>query len=198
MIYLITPHHYASHFQELEEMYKLRCDYFHKYLNWNVNIENEMEKDGYDERHAYYLIYKDPQGIIKGCLRLIEMIKESMFESSFDFLLPNLKDFKKPGYWEISRLAIDPKCTPEETKKIFTSLVIALNHFGLYKSPVKTYLALSYPITIAFAKSLDVPIEIIKEGIIKNEPVVVSVFSPNIENHKKLLEQFDVSLVGFN
>jgi len=198
VIYLITPQNYSSHSQDLEEMYKLRYDYFYKHLKWQVNVENEREKDKYDEKDAYYLIYKDSHGIIKGCARLIEMSKEVMFDSSFDFLLSNLANFKKSGYWEISRLAIDLKCTTEENKRVFTSLVIALNHFGLYTPPIKTYLALSYPSSVDFAKSLGVPIRIIKKNIIKNEPVVVSIFTPDTENHKKLLQQLDVSLLGFN
>lgn len=198
MICLISPLDYAANLHDLQEMYKLRCNYFYNHLKWDVKIQNEMEKDEYDELYTYYIIYKNQHGIIKGCVRLIEMINECMFDGPFDFLLDNLESFKKPGYWEISRFAIDPKCGEEEFKEIFTSLITALSHFGLQDRPIKTYLALSYPISVELAKNLGIQAKIIKEDTIKNETVIVSFFTPDVETHKMLLQKFDISVMGSN
>lgn len=177
-------------------MYKLRYDYFYKNLQWNVKTHDEMEKDEYDNNDAYYFIYKDQNGIVRGCLRLIEMTKECMFDGPFNFLLSNLESFKKPGNWEISRLAIDPNCKEKEFKEIFTHLVMALGHFGLKSNPHKTYLALSHPILVELAKALGISLHIIKEDNIENRSVLVSSYTPDSESHEKLRQKLS-STSGF-
>lgn len=189
LLYLISPHNYDDRLQDLEEIYRLRYRFFYKHLKWNVKTQDGMEKDEYDTPNAYYFIYKDQEGSLKGCLRLIEMTNECMFDGPFDFLLPNLKDFKKPGYWEISRLAIDPNCSEKEFKEIFTYLIMALGHFGLKSDTPKTYLTLSYPTSVELAKNLGISIKTIKEDRIDNKPVAVSVYTPDLKSHKKLMQK---------
>lgn len=193
MIYLIGPRDHGEHVQDIEAMYKLRYEYFYKNLKWKVKIHQGMEKDEYDARNPHYVIYKDQSNIVKGCARLIEMTNGSMFECSFDFLLPNLESFKKPGIWEISRFAIATECDEEETEQIFLSLIAALSHFGLKDGIPKTYLTLSYPASIELAEKLGIPVKVIKKGKINNEPVVTLVYKPEPKNHEELLQKLSVN-----
>ena len=107
MLYLIDPDNYHLHQNDLEQMYRLRHTVFFDKMKWQVSSIHGMEKDQYDEKNAYYLIYKDSHGIIRGCVRFIEMIHDCMFDDPFKHLLPNIEDYKKPRYWELSRLAVD-------------------------------------------------------------------------------------------
>jgi len=190
VLYLIGPHNFGDHLQDLEEMYRLRHHFFYKNLKWDVKTHGGMEKDEYDQLNSYYVIYKDQNSIIKGCLRLIEMTKECMFDGPFRFLLPDtLASFKKPGYWEVSRLAIDTMCNEEEFKEILTYLITSLSYFSLKGKIPKTYLALSYPTFVELAKSLGVPIQIIEEDRIDNKPVSVSIYAPDSSSHEKLKQR---------
>jgi N-acyl-L-homoserine lactone synthetase len=189
LLCLIGPHNYESHVQDINETYKLRYDYFYKNLKWNVKTHDGLEKDEYDTSNAYYFIYKDQEGSLKGCLRLIEMTKECMFDDPFNFLLPNLESFKKSGYWEISRLAIDPNSNETEFKEIFTNLIVALSHFGLKNNTPKTYLALSHPTSVELAKSLGILVKLINEDSIENRSVIVSAYTPDFESHEKLMQK---------
>jgi acyl homoserine lactone synthase len=190
MLYLIKPDNYSFHRQDLDEMYKLRYRVFCKELKWEVKTHNGMEKDEFDQLNSYYVIYKDQDSIIKGCLRLIEMTKECMFDGPFRFLLPDtLASFKKPGYWEVSRLAIDTMYNEEEFKEIFTYLIASLSYFSLKSKTPKTYLALSYPTFVELAKSLGISIQIIEEDRIDNKPVSVSIYVPDFTSHEKLTQR---------
>jgi len=189
LLYLISPHNYDDHLQDLEEIYRLRYRFFYKSLKWDVKTHDGKEKDEYDNSNAYYIIYKAHEGV-KGCLRLIEMTNECMFDGPFDFLLTDtLDNFKKSGCWEISRLAIDTECNEEEFRNIFTYLIVALSHFSLKSDTPKTYLTLSYPTSVELAKNLGISIKIIKEDRIDNKPVAVSVYTPGLKSHRKLMQK---------
>ena len=83
MLYLIDPDNYHLHKNDLNEMYQLRHRVFFEQMKWHVSSENGMEKDEYDEQDMYYLIYKDDQGIVRGCVRFIEMTHTCMFDGPF-------------------------------------------------------------------------------------------------------------------
>lgn len=87
MIIFIEPSTYHVYRQELEGVYRLRHQVFYEKLKWQVNSQNGLEKDEYDESNTYYLVYKDPEGKIRGCQRYIEMCHNCMFDGPFSFML---------------------------------------------------------------------------------------------------------------
>ena len=157
MLYLIDPDNYHLHKEDLDNMYRLRHKVFFEKMNWQVSSENGMEKDAYDENNMYYLIYKDTKGIIRGCVRFIEMTNNCMFDGPFKFALPNLNDFKKPRYWELSRLAVDynydDQYTYEMSQHISLNLISGYLYFGLELEQIECTLTVSYPNTLELYKS---------------------------------------------
>lgn len=148
MLYLIEPDTYDEYREDLDNMYRFRHKVFFDKLNWDVNSEDGMEKDQYDEKETYYLIYKDEKGIVRGCVRFIEMVNECMFDDPFKDMLPNVHEFKRPGYWEVSRFAIDTKSDDNYKSYMQTNitkmLITGVIEFGLISKKVECYLATSY------------------------------------------------------
>jgi N-acyl-L-homoserine lactone synthetase len=157
MLYLIDPDNYHLHKEDLDNMYRLRHKVFFEKMNWQVSSKNGMEKDEYDENDMYYLIYKDEKGIIRGCVRFIEMTNNCMFDGPFKFALPNVEDFKKPRYWELSRLAVDcdydDTYTTEMSQHISLNLISGYLYFGLELEQIECTLTISYPQTLELYKS---------------------------------------------
>ncbi len=192
MLYLIDPSNYACHRQDLHNMYRLRDRVFRQSLNWDVKSEDGMEKDEYDEKDAYYIVYKDKQGVIRGCHRLIEMTNRCMFDGPFKFVLPNFKEFKRPGYWEVSRFAVDynfdENYTRKDAQKVFLALIAANIHFGLEVAKVEAFLCITYP---AFGKRIaqsGLVLSSLKNCTINNESIVISAYSPLRFSYEKLLK----------
>ena len=153
MLHLIKPNNYNLYRKDLDNMYRLRHRVFCTKLKWDVNGHDGMEKDQYDEKNAYYLIYKDEHGIIVGCVRFIEMIHDCMFDGPFKHVLSDVSEFKRHGYWETSRFAVDTGSTgyykSYGQRNVTKMLLAGLIQFGLNSKKVECYLALSY---LAFKK----------------------------------------------
>jgi N-acyl-L-homoserine lactone synthetase len=192
MLYLIDPSNYACHRQDLDNMYRLRDKVFLQKLNWDVKSQNGMEKDEYDEKDAYYIIYKDEQGVIRGCQRFIEMTNQCMFDGPFRFLLSNISDFKRPGYWEVSRFAVDyeysENYTQEDARKVFRSLLATEMHFGLEVAKVEAFLCITSPTFGKLVALNGLVMAPLKSCSINNDPIVVSAYSPLRFSYEKLLK----------
>lgn len=195
MIYLVTPENYSLHRADLDAMYRLRHKVFFEKLSWQVQSHEGMEKDEYDEHNTYYLIYKDKNNIIRGCQRYISMIHSCMFDGPFSFILPNLKDFKKPEYWEASRMAVDYDCVGDYTKlhavSVCREILAASTYFGL-KQKIKSFLTLSYPAP-ARILSQHFSTSLVARSTINNEEILVTSYPPLEESYKKLVEKLNLS-----
>lgn len=183
MLVLIDPKNYHLHRNDLDDIYRLRHKVFFEKMKWTVDSSNGMERDTYDENNMFYLIYKDIDGIIRGCVRFIEMTNECMFDGPFKFALPDLNNFKRPGYWELSRLAIDSDYsktyTVEIAKKISLNLISGYLYFATEIEEIQCTLSVAYPKTLEFHKVNGLLISEINKVMIneeKGEEIIVSSF----------------------
>lgn len=192
MLYLIEPTDYDMYRDDLDSMYRLRYKVFFEKKNWKVNHQNNIEKDEYDENNTYYLIYKDAKGIVRGCIRFIEMIHPCMFDTCFSEALPDLHEFKRPGYWETSRFAVDT--TLDENYLLETQGVVSKNimyglmKFGLESKKVETYITLTYPSVKRLIKKNGLYTYDIKETIFHGEKISIFAFPPMTYSAEKLIK----------
>lgn len=193
MLYLIKPDTYNLHRDDLDEMYKLRYKVFSKELQWNVKTHNNMEKDEFDEKNAYYIIAKDEKGIIRGCQRLIQMTNPCMLDGPFSSFLTNLKDFKQPGYWETSRFAVDHAhdelYSAKDSKRLVPTLLAGVMEFGLQIEKVECFITLSFPSVAKLASLYGLLLAPLKQSEIEGESVVVSGYPPLNVSYKRLLRR---------
>ncbi len=194
MVYLITPNEYSTHRDDLDAMYRLRHKVFFEKLKWQVNSEDGMEKDEYDENNTYYLIFKDKNNIVRGCQRYIPMNNPCMFDGPFDFVLSNLKDYKNAQHWEASRMAVDydfaEGYTKEDAKNVCCRILAASVLFGL-DAEIKSFVTLSYP-SPARILSQFFSTSLLARSVVNNEEIHVTEYSPLAESYSKLLDKINL------
>lgn len=197
MLILIKPSDYDYYRDDLDNMYRLRHTVFFEKMNWHVTSLNGLERDTLDEHNMYYLIYKDEQGIIRGCIRFIEMIHPCMFDQDFKGTLPNINDFKKSGYWETSRFAVDTMLSSEYTlemcKNVSKLILIGLMEFGIKSKHVETYMTLTYPSVKRLLKQNGLFIYDMTNIFFHNEKISIWAFPPMTYALNKLTQKLNGS-----
>ena len=201
MLILITPQNYTLHRDDLTALYTLRTK-----IHQTKQPENRMmqragiEKDEYDERNVYYLLYKDDKGNLKGGLRFIEMIYPCLLDApSYAALstVHDFKDFKRPNYWEVSRIYVDdesPQHHPSQT--IILSLLVGYTLFGrafecdcslLIASPEALTHYQRYGFILAPLSDTSLHLEN------HHEPISVALYTPLHYCYDKLIQQTPIN-----
>jgi acyl homoserine lactone synthase len=78
MIQFITADCYGTFLTDLAEMHRLRYRIFKQRLGWDVEVGGDMEVDEFDACRPAYLLQKDDDGRIQGCVRLLPTIGPTM------------------------------------------------------------------------------------------------------------------------
>lgn len=135
MLQLITPSTYGAFADDLAEMHRLRYRVFKLRLDWDVDIADEMERDRFDDLHPIYLLQRDRDGRVCGCVRLLPTLGPTMLGDVFPALLHGEPMRVSPAIWESSRFALDvPENAPKAAGGIAVStyeLFAGLVEFGL-------------------------------------------------------------------
>lgn len=114
MMHLIAPDRYPDFADELADMYRLRLRVFKERLEWNVQATDDKEVDEFDALSPIYLLQRDTDGQVRGCVRMLPTTGPTMLRTKFsdlvdDHLIPEL-----PSVWESSRFALDvPPSAPK-------------------------------------------------------------------------------------
>ena len=107
MMQLITPENYALFTDALADMHRLRFRVFKERLEWAVQVENGMERDRFDALEPIYLLHRDDDGRVKGCVRLLPSTGPTMLRDVFPVLLGRSPCPSDPRIWECSRFALE-------------------------------------------------------------------------------------------
>lgn len=94
---------------DLWEMHKLRAKVFRDRKGWDVSVMGDMEIDGYDAIDPYYMMMREPEGILRGCWRLLPTEGPYMLKDTFPQLLHGVAAPVDSKIWELSRFAIEAK-----------------------------------------------------------------------------------------
>jgi len=71
--------------QDITHMHQLRSKVFKDRLGWDVNAEDGLEIDEFDQLNPIYLLSKNDHNDVEGCLRLVPTSQPYMLEKIFDF-----------------------------------------------------------------------------------------------------------------
>lgn len=110
---------------DLWDMHKLRAKVFSERMGWEVPIISGMEIDGYDAIEPYYMMMREPGGVLRGCWRLLPTVGPYMLKDSFPQLLHGAAAPQDAKVWELSRFAIET-----EGQQVFGFSYIALQSIG--------------------------------------------------------------------
>lgn len=92
---------------QLWDMHKLRAKVFRERMGWDVPVMSGMEIDGYDAIDPFYMMMREPGGMLRGCWRILPTQGPYMLKDSFPELLHGVEPPCDPKIWELSRFAIE-------------------------------------------------------------------------------------------
>ncbi len=135
MLQLITPDCYGEFADELTEMHRLRYRVFKERLNWDVQVSGDFEIDQYDALHPTYLLQRDHDAAVTGCVRLLPTTGPTMLRDAFPMLLGGETMPSSHDVWETSRFALDvPETAPKGARGLAVGtyeLFAGMVEFGL-------------------------------------------------------------------
>lgn len=135
MLLLIIPDCYSEFADDLADMHKMRYRVFKDRMNWDVQVSNELEIDQYDALHPTYLLQRDHDADITGCVRLLPTTGPTMLRDTFPMLLGNAVMPASEDVWESSRFALDvPETAPKGARGLAVGtyeLFAGMIEFGL-------------------------------------------------------------------
>ncbi|HEY5238566.1 MAG TPA: acyl-homoserine-lactone synthase [Rhizomicrobium sp.] len=138
MLQLIAAPSHLEFADDLAEMHRLRYRVFKERLDWDVRIADGMEVDDFDALHPTYLLQRDRDHRVCGCVRLLPTTGPNMLRDTFSTLLHGEAVPSDVEIWESSRFALD---VPETASKgaggiaVGTyELLAGLVEFGLAKN----------------------------------------------------------------
>ena len=111
MIQLITADRYGEFIDDLAEMHRLRYRIFKERLGWDVQVSGDMEVDEFDACRPAYLLQRNADGRVQGCVRLLPTTGPNMLRDTFPALLDGQAAPTSDTIWESSRFGVD-LCTP--------------------------------------------------------------------------------------
>ena len=112
MLQLISPDRYGEFVDDLAEMHRLRYRIFKERLGWDVQVSGDMEVDEFDACRPVYLLQRDDDGRVQGCVRLLPTTGSTMLRDTFPALLDGQAAPASDAIWESSRFGVD-LCTRE-------------------------------------------------------------------------------------
>lgn len=92
-----------------EAMFRMRYRVFHERLHWDVQCNDGLESDQFDDDYSLYFVVADDEGQAQGSWRLRPTTLPYMMAdvAAFDPLLHGARAPRAPWIWEISRFAVD-------------------------------------------------------------------------------------------
>jgi N-acyl-L-homoserine lactone synthetase len=112
MLQLINPDRYGEFIDDLAEMHRLRYRIFKERLGWDVQVSGDMEVDEFDACQPVYLLQRNDDGRVQGCVRLLPTTGPTMLRDTFPALLDGQAAPASQVIWESSRFGVD-LCTRE-------------------------------------------------------------------------------------
>ncbi len=108
MFITVEAHQREQYADLLRSMYRLRKRVFVDDMGWDVPVDGDFERDGYDEFGAAYLIWFNPRTrAVYGSMRLMPTTGPTLLYDVFAETFPAASGLSAPGIWEATRTCVD-------------------------------------------------------------------------------------------
>lgn len=91
----------------LDDMHRLRARVFQGRLGWDVNVQNDMERDEFDDLDPTHVVSLDDDGNVVGCMRLLQTTGPHMLADVFYSILDGEPPLRSSQLWEATRFCVD-------------------------------------------------------------------------------------------
>ncbi|WP_395646096.1 acyl-homoserine-lactone synthase [Terricaulis sp.] len=114
MIHIVTHANRALYGPQLEEMHRLRWQFYIEQRKWarlrEIQTVEGVERDEYDDEQAVYVMGIDDDGRVTGSMRLRPTDQNSLVADHFPHLLDDPASLRPgPDVWEITRIVRKPE-----------------------------------------------------------------------------------------
>jgi acyl homoserine lactone synthase len=110
----------------LNMMFRFRHKVFYERLGWDVGNENGMERDFYDQLNPIYMVARNHHNEIEACTRLLPTTGAYMLKNTFPQLLCGRVAPHDPLVWELSRFAVLPSSSTQQSQAILNNLTFEM------------------------------------------------------------------------
>jgi acyl homoserine lactone synthase len=123
---LKTAHHFGD---ALASQSRLRYRAFVQDRGLSHACYEGMEYDEFDTPAAVYLVWRDPEAVVRGVIRLMPTTELYMAERYWPGLFQSRPLPKQKDVWETSRVCVDRKYPDPVRKRIMPELLCGLHEF---------------------------------------------------------------------
>jgi acyl homoserine lactone synthase len=109
MIFNVYASDLIRHPALADQMFRMRARVFKDRLRWDVNVENGIERDQYDDMDPLYVMsIDDRSGRLRGAVRILPTTGRHMMCDIFNDFFDEPVLVQSPQIWECTRFAIHP------------------------------------------------------------------------------------------
>lgn len=110
MIHLVTHANRQRYALQIEQMFRLRHDFYVKERGWReLERADGREIDDYDDEDAVYLLHLDEAGEVDGSYRIRPTAHNSLLADKFRHLVADGEPPAGQQIWEITRFFLSPQ-----------------------------------------------------------------------------------------
>ncbi|MGH8656239.1 MAG: acyl-homoserine-lactone synthase [Gammaproteobacteria bacterium] len=162
----------------LRGMFRLRHTVFYQRLRWDVKSIGDLERNDYDELAPVYLVSRDHQRRVDGCLRLFPTTGSYMLKDTFPELLRGEAAPSDPHVWELSRFTVTPSsgedCRQASLSNAALDMMRRLYEFGR-ENDIHSYVAVISVSLERLLRSIGLPLRRFGDGKTQRIGTVLSV-----------------------
>ena len=108
MFITVQAHEYERYSSLLDQMFRLRKLVFKDKLEWDVPVQDDMERDHYDDLKPVYVLWcSHDQKTLFGSIRLMPTTGPTLLYDVFARTIPAGADLIAPSIWEATRCCVD-------------------------------------------------------------------------------------------
>jgi N-acyl-L-homoserine lactone synthetase len=120
----------AHFFQDaLASQARLRFEVFVRRRKLDHSSWGGLEFDEFDTPAATYLVWRDPERVVRGIARLLRTTRPYMLQTHWPHLVEGGVLPSSPGIFEVTRVCIDKSVDPLLRRTIFPELLCAIQEF---------------------------------------------------------------------
>jgi acyl homoserine lactone synthase len=101
-----NKHKFTSY---MNDMFRLRARVFGERMGWDVDIQDGMERDKFDDLNPAYAIGLDDKGQVVSCVRALQTTGPHMLADVFSSILDGEPPLRSATIWESTRFCVDTK-----------------------------------------------------------------------------------------
>ncbi|MEM9881246.1 MAG: acyl-homoserine-lactone synthase [Pseudomonadota bacterium] len=194
MIYSLEQLHYRQNSGLLYQMYRLRKKVFFDQLNWDIDVQGNLERDSYDELDPVYLMLADPKrGQVFASMRLMPTTGPTLLHDVFEDTMPDAAKLSAPAIWECTRFCVDEELDQRRTYlphlPASSLLLLGLCEFGL-KTGIQTIAANFDPAMRRIYHKAGCEVEVLGRSDVHGaRPVCCGVFEVSNRIHRQMRDK---------